>query len=64
VAVVIAVAIAGYGVAQLPYHYKDDDPDKGVAAQRPWCVYPAVAHFSGKGEHSAAANFTCTPPKE
>ena len=44
--------------------YKDDDPDKGVAAQRPWCVYPAVAHFLGKGEHSAAANFTCTPPKE
>ncbi len=44
--------------------YKDDDPDKGVAAQRPWCAYPAVAHFSGNGEHSDAANFTCAAPKE
>lgn len=44
--------------------YKDDDPHKGVAAQRLWCVYPAVAHFSGKGEHSDAANFACAAPKE
>ena len=44
--------------------YKDDDPRKGVAAQRPWCVYPALARFSGKGEHGDAANFTCVAPKE
>jgi hypothetical protein len=44
--------------------YKDDDPGKGVAAQRPWCAYPTVALFSGKGEHSDAANFTCGAPKE
>jgi feruloyl esterase len=44
--------------------YKDDDPGKGVAAQRPWCAYPAVARFSGKGEHSDAANFTCVAPSE
>ena len=44
--------------------YKDDDPGKGVAAQRPWCAYPTVALFSGKGEHSDAANFTCAAPKE
>jgi Tannase and feruloyl esterase len=42
--------------------YKDDDPSKGVAAQRPWCAYPAVASYSGKGEHSDAANFTCVAP--
>jgi len=44
--------------------YKDDDPGKGVEAQRPWCVYPEVARFSGKGEHSDAANFSCAAPKE
>lgn len=42
--------------------YKDDDPSKGVAAQRPWCAYPAVASYSGKGDHSDAANFTCAAP--
>ncbi len=42
--------------------YKDDDPSKGVAAQRPWCAYPAVASFTGKGDHSDAANFTCVTP--
>jgi hypothetical protein len=49
---------------KMTTRYKDDDPDKGVEAQRPWCVYPAVAHFSGKGEHSDAANFTYAAPKE
>jgi Tannase and feruloyl esterase len=44
--------------------YKDDDPDKAVEAQRPWCAYPAVAHFSGTGAHNDAANFTCAAPKE
>jgi Tannase and feruloyl esterase len=42
--------------------YKDDDPAKGVAAQRPWCAYPAVASYSGKGEHGDAANFRCAAP--
>jgi feruloyl esterase len=39
--------------------YRDDNPGKGVAAQRPWCAYPATARFSGKGAHSDAANFAC-----
>lgn len=39
--------------------YKDDNPTQGVAAQRPWCAYPATAHFSGAGAHGEAANFTC-----
>jgi hypothetical protein len=40
--------------------YRDDDPSKGVAAQRPWCAYPANARFSGQGSHTEAASFTCT----
>jgi feruloyl esterase len=44
--------------------YKDDDPDKAVEAQRPWCAYPAVAHFSGTGAHNDTANFTCAAPQE
>jgi hypothetical protein len=44
--------------------YQDDDPTKPIVAQRPWCPYPAVARFSGKGEHSNAANFVCVAPSE
>ena len=40
--------------------YNDDDPAKGVAAQRPWCVYPATARFSGSGKHTDAASFACS----
>jgi hypothetical protein len=39
--------------------YHDDDPSKGVAAQRPWCAFPAVAQYSGKGSRSDAASFAC-----
>ena len=28
--------------------YRDDDPGKGIVAQRPWCAYPAVARFRAK----------------
>jgi len=44
--------------------YNDNDPAKGIAAQRPWCVYPATARFSGKGDHADAANFTCSASDE
>jgi len=44
--------------------YQDDDPMKPIVAQRPWCPYPAVARFSGKGEHSNAADFVCAAPSE
>jgi feruloyl esterase len=39
--------------------YRDDDPTKEVVAQRPWCAYPAVAHYSGQNSRGDAANFTC-----
>ncbi len=42
--------------------YHDDDPTKGIAAQRPWCPYPLVAHFTGKGKRSDAASYTCAAP--
>ena len=42
--------------------YHDDDPAKGVAAQRPWCAYPAVAHYSGQGDRTAAASYACEAP--
>jgi len=29
--------------------YVDDDPAKGIAAQRPWCAYPAVSRALGNG---------------
>ncbi len=40
--------------------YHEDDPSKGIAAQRPWCAYPAVARFSGQGARTGAASFACT----
>lgn len=43
-------------------HYADNDPTKGIAAQRPWCPYPAVARYSGQGSRAEAANFTCAAP--
>ena len=39
--------------------YHDDDPSKGVAAQRPWCAYPKVASYSGQGARTDAASFSC-----
>jgi feruloyl esterase len=44
--------------------YKGDDPASGVAAQRPWCAYPASARFSGAGNPSDAAAFVCDAPKD
>jgi feruloyl esterase len=43
--------------------YHDNDPAKGIAAQRPWCAYPTVAQHSGQGSRSEAASFACTAPK-
>jgi hypothetical protein len=40
--------------------YHEGDPSKGIAAQRPWCAYPATARFSGQGSHTEAASFACT----
>ena len=42
--------------------YHDNDPSKGIAAQRPWCAYPEAAHDKGKGDRSAAANYAWEAP--
>jgi hypothetical protein len=44
--------------------YRDDDPSKGVVAQRPWCAYPAVARYSGQGDRADAASYACTAPEK
>ena len=43
--------------------YHDNNPAKGVEAQRPWCGYPSAAHYSGQGDRSEAASYVCTAPK-
>ena len=44
--------------------YVDNDPDKGIDSQRPWCPYPAVARYDGSGDRKQAASYACvTPPK-
>jgi hypothetical protein len=44
--------------------YRDNDPSKGIVAQRPWCAHPAVARYSGQGSRTEAAGYICTaPPK-
>ncbi len=42
--------------------YVDNDVSKGIARERPLCVYPKVARYSGKGDIDAAANFACAAP--
>ncbi len=42
--------------------YRDNDPTKGIVAQRPWCPHPAVARFSGQGSRTDAASYACTAP--
>ena len=42
--------------------YRDGDPAKGIAKQRPWCPYPAVARYSGQGSRNEAGNFSCAAP--
>src|SRR6202044_3254744 len=37
-------------------NYRDNDPPKGVVAQRPWCAYPAVSRYSGQGDRVDAAS--------
>jgi feruloyl esterase len=35
---------------------------KGTPLTRPICVFPAVAHYKGKGDTNAAENFECVIP--
>jgi hypothetical protein len=39
--------------------YRDNDANKGIAAQRPWCAYPATAHYSGQGDRLQTARYAC-----
>ena len=44
--------------------YTKDDPAKGISAQRPWCAYPKVAYFGGKGDRNKASSYACSTPKK
>ncbi len=35
---------------------------KGQAFTRPLCVYPQLAHYTGKGDPADAARFVCAAP--
>jgi feruloyl esterase len=39
--------------------YVNDDPNQGVAFQRPLCPYPKFARYNGSGTPTAAASFAC-----
>ncbi|HEY1412480.1 MAG TPA: tannase/feruloyl esterase family alpha/beta hydrolase [Rhodopila sp.] len=41
--------------------YVNDTPSQGVAFSRPLCPYPMTAHYSGSGDQTNAASFTCVP---
>jgi feruloyl esterase len=43
-------------------HYRDNDPAKGITAQRPLCPYPTAARFNGRGDGRRALDWTCTAP--
>jgi hypothetical protein len=41
---------------------KNNDPSEGIDAQRPWCVYPEVARYTGQGDRKDSAHFTRIAP--
>jgi feruloyl esterase len=40
-------------------HYQENNPVRGIVAQRPWCPFPAVARYLGRGERTQATSYTC-----
>ena len=42
--------------------YNEGQAAKGVALERPLCLYPTVAKYKGAGDMKDAANFTCAKP--
>jgi len=44
--------------------FVNDDPEQGVARQRPLCPYPQVAQYTGSGSIDEAANFVCATTTE
>jgi len=51
-------------LAALARWVEQGEPPETIIALRPWRPCPAVARFSGKGEHRDAANFACAAPSE
>jgi len=43
----------------LATKYSDDDPKKAPLWTHPLCLYPRIAHFSGRGSSNDAQNFVC-----
>lgn len=39
--------------------YKDDEPQHGIAMQRPICVFPEVPRYNGTGDPNLPENFKC-----
>ena len=39
--------------------YKDDDPQHGIAMQRPICVFPEVPRYNGIGDPNLPESFKC-----
>jgi feruloyl esterase len=39
--------------------YVDNTAAKGIALQRPLCVYPQIARYKGSGDMNEAASFSC-----
>ena len=55
----------GKGVAPekiIATKYVDGAPAKGIALQRPLCMYPAVAKYKGSGDMKDACSFACVKP--
>ena len=44
--------------------YRDNDPTKEIVAQRPWCPYPQVARYTGRGATPQASLYVCAAPRK
>lgn len=44
--------------------YVNDDPNQGVAFQRPLCAFPNIAKYNGRGSTAAASSFECVRPDD
>lgn len=43
--------------------YANNNPTGAVEARRPWCPYPAVARYDGRGDPAAASSYSCRSPQ-
>ncbi len=52
----------GVAPASIPAaHYLNDDPAQAVDRTMPLCPFPTQASYSGSGDVTSAANWSCTP---